>query len=311
MENLNHNSIGRRFISQAGLSILELMTALALLLIVSASIMGSLLGMMKVQAQVSNRTEMHSSVRSATELLEQEISQAGRITLPAAVYLTNSTGVTAGSTSMTVGSATGMFAGELLTVDSGTNQETVTISSISGSILTVSAFQYAHALNVPVQALGAFGTGVVPPALTNGSSGTVLKLYGDINGDGNMLYVEYTCDTTAGKLYRNSMAFDTPAANKLAKNDSMVLLNNIISNPGGTACFTYQTPTNNTGYVIDVAVTLTIQTQNINQQTGVYDQETKALLNIAPRNIFAAYYQYASLSNRVQPMPASVASLLP
>jgi len=309
MENVNHVPTQNRRSLQAGLSILELMTALALLLIVSGSIMGSLLGMMKVQAQVSNRTEMHSSVRSATELLEQEISQAGRITLPAAVYLTNAGGVSAAGTSMTVTSATGMFANELLTVDSGANQETVTISSISGATLTVSAFQYAHVLNVPVQALGAFGTGVVPPALTNGSSGTVLKLFGDINGDGNMLYVEYTCDTTAGKLYRNSMAFT--AGSKPAKTDSMVLLNNIIANPGGTACFTYQTPANNTSYVIDVAVTLTIQTQNINQQTGVYDQETKALLNIAPRNIFAAYYQYASLGNRVQPMPATVTSLLP
>ena len=311
MENSNHNSMQRRSGPQGGLSILELMTALALLLIVSGSIMGSLLGMMKVQSQVSNRTEMHSSVRSATELLEQEISQAGRIALPAAVYLTNASGVSAGNTSMTVTSSTGMFANELLTVDSGLNQETVTISSIAGTTLTVSAFQYAHVLNVPVQALGAFGTGVVPPALAggNGSSGTVLKLYGDINGDGNMVYVEYTCDTNAGKLYRNSMSITTSP--KPAKNNSMVLLNNIIANPGGTSCFTYQTPTNNTGYVIDVAVTLTIQTQNINQQTGVYDQETKALLNIAPRNIFAAYYQYASLSNRVQPMPASVASLLP
>src|SRR6476660_1744501 len=98
MENLNHETIKRGCTCQAGLSILELMTALALLLIVSASIMGSLLGMMKVQAQVSNRTEMHSSVRSATELLEQEISQAGRITLPAAVYLTNASGVSAAGT---------------------------------------------------------------------------------------------------------------------------------------------------------------------------------------------------------------------
>ena len=37
---------------------------------------------------VWNRTEMHSSVRGATELLQQEVGQAGLVALPGAVALT-------------------------------------------------------------------------------------------------------------------------------------------------------------------------------------------------------------------------------
>lgn len=323
-------------VQEAGLSILELMTSLALLILVSGSIMGAMLNMMKTQAQVANRTEMHSSVRSATELLEQEITQAGRIALPANAKLTAA--ITVGATSMTVTSSAGMFAGEQLTVDTnciGTPpcspyQETVTIATggISGNTLTtVSAFGYAHAQNAPVVPLGGFPAGIIPPSASpvsysNGSDGTHLKLFGDINGDGKMVFIEYTCDTTAGKLYRNSMAFD--AALKPAKTDSMVLLNNILPNPNDASgnpvpCFTYQPlQVGNVYYVVDIAVTLTVQTQNVNAQTGVYDQatkETKALLNIAPRNVVEEW-QVAALavsgfSNRVQPVPATVTGLLP
>ena len=36
--------------------------------------------------------------------------------------------------------------------------------------------------------------------MANGSTGTVLKIVGDVNGDGNMVYVEY-CDMANGLLY--------------------------------------------------------------------------------------------------------------
>jgi hypothetical protein len=67
-----------------------------------------------------------------------------------------------------------------------------------------------------------------------------------------------------------------------------------------------------TDYVIDVAVTLTAQTQIVDPQTGAFQQETKALLNVSPRNVFEVW-NVASLgiTNRVQPMPATVTSLLP
>ena len=84
----------------------------------------------------------------------------------------------------------------------------------------------------------------------------------------------------------------------------------------GIACFTYlpnplQVVAPNT-YVLDVAITLTVQTQVIDPVTRQYQTETKALLNVSPRNVFNAW-QLASIgyTQRVQPMPPTVTNLLP
>jgi len=150
--------------------------------------------------------------------------------------------------------------------------------------------------------------------MTNGSDGTHLKLYGDINGDGNMVYVEYICDyANSGNLYRSVSAFS--AANIVAK---QILLPNLAStgNPNGTACFVYQErPVNCNAttvpcFVTDVAVTLTVQTQQADPFTGLFQKETKALLNVSPRNVFDAYDLSTLSNNRVQPMPSTVTALL-
>ena len=61
-----------------------------------------------------------------------------------------------------------------------------------------------------------------------------------------------------------------------------------------------------------VAITLTVQTQQIDPVTKQYQKETKALLNVSPRNVFNAW-ELASLglTDRIQPTPASITNLLP
>src|SRR5215831_13924369 len=51
-------------------------------MIVSAIATTALTQMTNSQATILNRTEMHSGIRGATELLQQEVGQAGRVTLP-------------------------------------------------------------------------------------------------------------------------------------------------------------------------------------------------------------------------------------
>jgi hypothetical protein len=207
-----------------------------------------------------------------------------------------------------------MFVGEKLTVDLGADQEVVTLTAVNtGTSQITATFENTHLTNVPVPVAvrGAFSSGVVPTNVANGSTGTVLKLYGDINSDGSMLYIEYTCDFVNRVLYRNVMAFDAPI--KPNPGPAQVLLGNILPNPGGTPCFTYQEQVvvgNN--YVTDVAITLTVETQQRDPITKQFQTETKALLNVSPRNIFNAW-QLASLNitDHVQPMPPSVAALLP
>lgn len=299
---------------QLGFSLLELMVTLVILLSVSGIVMSVLRQMILTQGTVSNRTEMHSSVRSATEVLQQEIGQAGRVALPGSgpVTLTGPVALTGVATPVGVSSAVGMFRGEQLVIDTGVNQETVALTTEPTTNLITAVFYTTHASGVPVRVAGAFASGIVPTAaapanFTNGSTGSVLKLYGDINGDGNMVYVEYNCDTAAGNLTRSV----TPIA-ATTKAPAQVLLSNIQRNPDGSPCFAYQqkrVPAN--WYVVDVAVTLTVQTQNPDPQTNEYQKETKALLNVSPRNVFEGWQMASGLvTNRIQPMPASVANLL-
>jgi len=313
---------------------MELLVATTLLLVVSAIVSTALAQMTAAQKTIWNRTEMHSGVRGATELMQQEVGQAGRITLPVTVTL--GAAVTAAVTcnpdapatnavTVAVNSVSGMFATaspathEMLTVLDGDNQESFRIAAINAAASppTITAcFTKAHAAGAVLAPLGGFATGIIPPTgIANGSSATVLKMYGDINGDGNMVYVEYTCDTAAHNLYRNVMAFD--AASKPPLTNSHILLSNILPNPGGTDCFTYQTSTitvNGTPFtfVLDVAITLTVQTQQVDPVTKAYQTETKALLNVSPRNVFNTWAMAGmSYTDRIQSTPVSVTTLLP
>ena len=311
-----------------GFSIIETMISISILMVVCGTVLQGVLGLTDVSRMVSNRTDMHSGVRNATELLTQEIGQAGRISLPGAVTLNANAAV--GSMSLVFASTaagggivatTGMFVGEHLLIGTGDVQEVVTVSAVVDDI-TVSlaeALDFDHAANEPVAAIGGFAEGVVPPedeGYANGSTENILKIFGDIHDDGRIVYVEYECDIPNGRLYRTSMSYN--AGVKQAPTVEEILIDNIEANPVNpdgsiTPCFTYQTQTVvNRLYVVDVAVTLTIRSQNIDKNTGDFQTETKALLNVAPRNVFNVW-QSASLSmnDRVQPIPPAVTQLLP
>src|SRR5262249_26282550 len=148
-----------------------------------------------------------------------------------------------------VTSTSGMFVGEKLTIDAGcydtstpctSRQEVVTITSIPSTTRFLATFANNHASGASVQALGGFYAGIVPKSVTNGSTDDKMNLFGDINGDGTLVYIEYsvapscicgnTCNpsTMVGNLYRNSMKLtDTYAA----ATASQILLGNITANP--------------------------------------------------------------------------------
>ena len=295
--------------SQKGFSLLEALVASTVLMALSGAVMTGLMQVTRAQQTLWNRTEMHSGVRSATEVLQQEVGQAGRITLPAGAALTGA--VVTGNQTVGVTTVGSMFVNEWLTVDLGTNSETVQLTAVDAGAQQITAtFARAHAAGTPLAVYGGFASGIIPTNVANGSTGTVLKLFGDINGDGNMMYVEYTCNTDNGNFYRNPMPWN--AANKPALTSSLILIGNLTANPGGTACFTYQQATVGANtYVTDVAITLTVQTVQRDSITRQFQVETKALLNISPRNVFNVW-ALASLNivNRIQPIPPSVQNLL-
>src|SRR5438105_15156638 len=111
-----------------------MMITVLLLSVVCGTVLKGALDLTNLHNTIMNRTDMHAGVRNATELLTQEVGQAGKITLPAAVTVTVPTLV--GATALTVSSSTGMFVGEYLLIDTGTNEETQAITAIVGNVLT-------------------------------------------------------------------------------------------------------------------------------------------------------------------------------
>ena len=299
---------------------IELLVSLIVLMIISGTVMDGVLRLTRTNQTVANRSEMHAGVRNVTELLQQEVGQAGRITIPTGLTLVGSidtaglttTGLILGGVDTNFNASDMTFLGEQLVIDTGDNEETVELTNVSNSSNQLTAnFFNTHAAGAAVRVYGGFAEGVVPPSTANGSTGSILKIFGDINGTGNMVYIQYECDINAGRLYRRSMSI-TDAVKKPLSADQ-TLLNNIIANPGGTDCFTYQeSVANGQKFVVDVAITLTVQTPSRDPVTGLFQTETKALLNVSPRNVFNVW-ELAGLgiANRVQPTPPSVTALLP
>ena len=109
----------------------------------------------------------------------------------------------------------------------------------------------------------------MPPlanGFSNGSLPSVLKLYGDINGDGKMVYVEYTCDPAGRHRQSLSERHGVRSAPPQAGADAgQILLSNISNEPRRHAVLHLHADplpiVNVDSYVLDVAITLTVQTQ--------------------------------------------------
>ena len=306
--------------NDAGFTLIELMVSVGILMTVSALMMRGTLDMTNLNRKQSNLSEMHAGIRNATALLQQEVGQAGRlafpasVTVPAAIPLGDQWVVVVPSTaSMYVGQKL-EFIGQNPT---GDVEEIVTVTAVDTASNSIQAvFATSYFAGARVMPAGGFAEGVIPTTKANGSTSTKLKIVGDINSDGSIMYVEYTCDWNAGRLYRNMMAYDAGAKPPLAV--EQVLLDNLLPNPPdptGIArpCFTYDQRTiNGNTYVINVAIMTTVRTDERDQTTGQFQTVTKALLNVAPRNVFNVW-QIASLNyrSRIEPLPASVLALLP
>jgi prepilin-type N-terminal cleavage/methylation domain-containing protein len=303
-----------------GFSMIELLLCMAVMTV----ILGGVISVISTSEQTYGRTElqsdMYENVRGAAELMGQEVGQAGLVSLPAT---TLGAAVTASITAqnVAVSSTTSMFVGEQLLVDAGSAlEELVTLTNVSSTTITA-IFANAHASGVPITVLGAFPSGVVPPGTTDGSTSvnepgvSVLNLFGDINSDGSLVYVRYTCDTsvTPGTLTR-SVTTITPGVNTIST--AQTLLSTLIPNPGNTPCFQYTTypvtivtSTGSTVYnfVTNVGLTMSVQSVKQDPQTNQYLTMTKSFLDMSPRNVLSAFeLANAGLANRIQAAPPNV-----
>ena len=168
--------------SQAGFSLPELLIAVTILLIISSAVTSALLQMTSSQRTIWNRTQLHAGVRSATELLQQEVGQAGRIALPlnpanpnpettkwalAGVVAIGSQTVGVTMDGAAPATMSGFFVGERLVIDAGGPapcvvtipcEETVTVTGVDTAGKTVTAtFAYPHLAGAAINVFGGFG----------------------------------------------------------------------------------------------------------------------------------------------------------
>lgn len=289
---------------------IELLFAMAILIVISASAFVMLASMQKTHASTITRAEMHAGVRSATELLIQEIGQAGEVSFPASA-LAQAVNASANPQTVNVTSTAFMWVNEYVKVDTGTNREFVQITGITPGANITGIFLNNHgpngAGNFPsITPVGVLPQGIMNGAVVNGvpynSDLTRLFLLGDINNDGTMQLVEYVCNPPT--LTRSI----TPI-NQGAQNPPDVLLDDLVPNPNGTPCFTYTPPVVfPTGtFIGNVGVTLSTQTTVIDPITRQRQVLTKSFLNLAPRNLRAGM-DIAGSGNidHIQPLPTAL-----
>src|SRR5438477_1430873 len=87
----------------AGFTLIEMMIAVMVLMVVSGTVIKGMMDLTNLHNTIMNRTDMHAGVRNATELLTQEVGQAGKVALPATVTVTVPT--IAAATALTVSSS--------------------------------------------------------------------------------------------------------------------------------------------------------------------------------------------------------------
>src|SRR5688572_17128338 len=196
---------------------------MGVLMAVSSIVTSALLQMTQAQTTVWNRTEMHSGIRGATELLQQEVGQAGRVAFPGTVTLDEAINAVGGAapaasaacdpatphagaqwvevattaTATGVTAVSGMWATDgppasyiTLTTLDGDSQESFRVAEIDDSTTPATlkaCFTKPHADGTVLVPMGGFATGIIPDTgMVDPSTASILKLYGDINGDGRM-----------------------------------------------------------------------------------------------------------------------------
>jgi len=284
-----------------GFSLIESLVSMVVMLFLMGAVF-HVLG--KYQRSYQNEqvtTDMRQGARGALELLSQEVGQAGYLgSTPTPRALSASvTGSSTDPQTVALSSTANLFPGEKLLVDTGAASEVVAVTSVSGNSVSGIFRKNHNTQNVPVNTSGVFAQGVLLPPAPGQPTPNQLQIFGDINGDGILQYVEYTYDPAAGTLSRSITPYpDT------VPGPARVLLRNLQPNPGGTDFFQYYPKTDNFGktYRTEVTVTATTQTESPDPETKQYRTMTSSLVLTARNVLSARDLANNRLTDRIQTM---------
>ncbi len=285
--------------SDKGFSLLEMLISLIILLIASGAAFRALAYYQRSYGSSQLRADMHMGVRSALELMAQEVNQAGLLPFGPPRQLPAAVTPSATAQTVQVTSVNSIFVNEKLTIDSGSNQEDVKVTGVNtGTSQITAVFTKAHPANAPVNAFGLF-----PQGIRSTSSSTLLKIFGDINGDNTISYVEYDCSGTT--LTRSEWQVPSSGARTLVRTGTLVT--DVIANPGSppTPCFQYATATAaGVTFVTSVTVTLSVQSAANDPFTKQRVSMTKSSLNLSPRNLLTGIdLAQGGFTGGLQPTP--------
>jgi Tfp pilus assembly protein PilW len=237
---------------QEGFTLMELMISLLILI----PIMGAAISLFSVganqQASEQNSIDTNQEARSALEMMTTEIAQAGShgdcSTVTTGTVSANST-----AQPLSVASVANLMVGDWVDVDTGASAELVEIKAVGDNSISA-IFRAAHTtVGVPVRLFALpFTTGLIPPSgMTANSSTTVttLRLFGDINSDSILQYVEYAYDSANNQITRSI----TPIT-QTTKNPALSLIRNVKPN---SVQFTLNA--DSLGVVTSANIALTVQ----------------------------------------------------
>jgi prepilin-type N-terminal cleavage/methylation domain-containing protein len=212
--------------SQAGFTLLELLVSVALMSTLCGAVVLCLGTAQKSYRRSEITNALNQQLRSALQLMTQDISQAGLTGTDYSTTTTNTaymslTGndnptplatltqsVNSSNTTATVSSTAGIFIGQTLLVGVGANQESIYISGVNASTSTITTVfgngtgpqgsSTTHSIGDPLYPNGVFGDGVVPTNEAVGPSTiNTLHLYGNLTGNGTITVVDYVCPTSS------------------------------------------------------------------------------------------------------------------
>jgi prepilin-type N-terminal cleavage/methylation domain-containing protein len=285
--------------SEKGFTLLEMLISVIILLIASGAAFRALAYYQRSYGSSRLQADMHMGVRSALELMAQEVNQAGMLPFGPPRQLSSAVSPSASAQAVQITSVNSIFVNEKLTIDTGSNQEDVKVTAVNtGTSQITAVFNRAHPANAPVNGFGMF-----PQGIRSTSSSTLLKIFGDINGDNTIAYVEYDC--SGGTLTRSEWQVPSSGARTLVRTG--ILVKDVIANPGSppTPCFQYATATAaGVTFVTSVTVTLSVQTAANDPFTKQRVSMTKSSLDLSPRNLLTGMdLAQGGFTGGLQPIP--------
>jgi Tfp pilus assembly protein PilW len=284
-----------------GFSLLEILVCLLIMI----PIMGAAVKLFSVganqHASEQNSIDSNQEARSGLEIMTLEVAQAGSHGDRATTTSGSVTGNASAAQSLSVGSSAGFNVGDYIDVDTGADRESVKVTAVAtGSISAI--YRKTHTSGKPLRLFALpYRTGVVKPSSLGSNASTdvtVLKFYGDVNGDGNLAYVEYAYDANNAQINRSM----TPI-NQSSKNAALPLITNIKPN---SAQFTLQT--DGQGVVTSVTVRMTIQ--NTVKTVSAFEETALASKIVIPSAVAAsALFAENQLNGGISQLPPTPAQV--